>query len=287
MKFFKHTLILILVLSMLFTISCSNSSPIGNNTEQCYVSPSLIADFDTSHTVGDFGITVESINLNYPSTEITLTVYNNSTKIASCDKNFDIEKLHDGHWDSCKIEEPVYPDHEKGIPENSNAQVTYNWGDCFDISVPGSYRFKTNIFSDPGDNHVKNELIIEFTVDYDKVQAIVESYSISAGSALISIHWNNNSDGNIYLTDQFTVKALDDGEWVECARTETEFPISLFAVSSGESAEKHYSIDDMYELNYFGTYRVFLEYAVADGDNTDTRYAVIEFFIPYEINNAE
>jgi hypothetical protein len=287
MKILKNSLILIVVFSMVFTMSCANSTPDYDNTDQCTVMPLLIADYDASHTVGNFEVTVDAINLVNTDASISLTVYNNSTKIASCDKSFDVEKLHEGHWDTCKIEEPEYPDHEQGIRENSSAQVTYNWGDCFDISTPGSYRFQTNLYSDPVNNSIKNELIIEFEINYDKVQATVVSYSIAKGSAFITVNWNNTSDKNIYLTDNFTVKALDDGEWVDCSRTETDLSLSLFAVAAGESAEKHYNIDEIYELNYYGSYRVFLEYSVLNGDNTEIRCAVVEFFIPFDLNNAE
>ncbi len=288
MKFLKHSLIsFIIVLSMLFSVSCSDSSVSDSNTDQCSVYPGLIAEFDTTHTAGDFQVTVESINLDYTSMGITLTGNNHTDKIASFDKTFDVEKFHNDHWDTCQNEEPEFSEHEKGILENSSAQVTYDWSKYFDIKEPGTYRFKTNIINDATGSHDKNELIIEFTVAYDSVLAVLESYSISEGSALININWNNNSDGNIYLTDVYTVEALNDGKWIECQRTDAEFPLSLFAVASGESAEKHYLIDEMYELTYYGNYRVYLEYAVSNGDETETRCALIEFFIPYEIDIVE
>ena len=90
-------------------------------------------------------------------------------------KVYDIEKLHEGHWDSCKTEEPTFSANESGIPENGTSSITYDWGKCFDLKEPGTYRFKTNIFRDATDKREKIELFIEFTVSYDSAVASLQS----------------------------------------------------------------------------------------------------------------
>ena len=42
----------------------------------------------------------------------------------------------------------------------------------------------------------------------------------------------------------------------------------------------------MFELTYYGNYRVYIEYAIGTGENTKMRCALIEFYIPYEIEVA-
>ena len=283
----KRALIFCIIFSMLFTASCSKPMVTDTNTEQCAIYPCVVATYNSAHTAGDFQVTVDSIDLDYAASSIIMTISNPTDKLASCDKTFDIDKLHDGHWETCKIEEPVYAEKEKGIPQKGSAQVTFEWSTTFEINEPGTYRFRTNIFHDAVATREKNELIIEFTVSYENVTPLLHSYEIAPGSALISIDWKNNSDSNIYLTDVYSVEAMDNGEWIECNKTETDFPLVLFAIAPGESAEKHYPIDTMYELSYYGNYRVFLEYVTIEEDKTESHYALIEFFIPYEINITE
>ena len=284
MKILRSSLIIFIAFSMLLAVSCSDSSVTDNNTDQCSVHPFVIAEFESTYNVDDFQITVDSLSVDYFSPGIILTVNNPTDKLATCDAIFDVEKLHDGHWDSCQIRDPEFSDHETGIPENGSIQMTYNWDKYFDIIEPGSYRFTTNIIKDAVGNREKIALNIEFSLEYDSVTPVLKSYEISDGSAAIGVNWINNSDGNIYLTDYYTVEALNNGEWVECERTDDEFPLSVFSVAPGGTANKHYTIDSKYELNYYGNYRVYLEYAVNIGDETETRYALIEFFVPYEIH---
>ena len=189
MKLIKTLLISLIVIAMLFSVSCSKSNITESNTEQCSVYPGVYAEFDKDHKAGDFQISVKSIDLNYTSSSITFEVTNPTDKIASCDKTFEVEKLHDGHWETCKIDDPTYSENEAGIPENASATVTYNLGTAFAINEPGKYRFVTNIFNDAVGAREKVNLTIEFAVVYDTVYPTLDGYQIAEGSAIITVTW--------------------------------------------------------------------------------------------------
>ena len=283
MKLIKNLLISVIVIAMLFAVSCSEANVTESNTEQCSVYPAVFAEFDKEHSAGDFQVIVESIDLSYNSASITFDVVNHTDKIASCDKTFEVEKLHGGHWETCKVSEPTYSKNEKGIPEKSSATVTYEIGTEFEINETGSYRFKTNVYEDATGSRKKNELTIEFAVVYDSVYPTLDGYQISDGSAIITLTWDNNSDSALYLTDSYTLEYLGSEGWDACERTENSFPLSIYAIAPGETATRTYVVEDMYLLNNFGSYRMYLEYAVSNENESSTRVAEINFFIPFEM----
>lgn len=283
MKLIKNLLIAVIVIAMLFSVSCSESNITESNTEQCSVYPGVYAEFGKDHKAGDFQVSVESINLNYTSASITLEVTNPTNKIASCDKSFEVEKLHDGHWETCKIDEPTYSENEQGIPENSSSTVTYDFGTAFAINEPGTYRFVTNIFKDAVGTREKINLTIEFTVVFDTAYPTLDGYQISEGSVIITVTWNNNSEHALYLTDAYSVEVSNSEGWAACERTENEFPLAIYAIAPGEKATRTYVVEEMYQLNSFGNFRMYLEYAVNDGEDSSSRVAEIDFFIPFEM----
>ena len=286
MKISKTLFIYFIILSMLFTVSCQNSSEDLTDSKECAIYPALIAEFEESHTAGEFEITVNSINLNYTESKIILTGNNPTDKVASFDTSFDIEKLDDGNWSSCKVTDPEFAENESGILEHSSSKVTYGLGNNFDLKEVGTYRFKTNVYYDALESRVKNELSIEFKIVYDTISPSINSYEISNGSALFNISWNNNSDNYIYLTNSYYVEALNSGKWVECEKIHYNQEPAVFSVAPGGNAEELYKIDEMFELTYYGNYRVYIEYAIGTGENTQMRCALIEFYIPYEIEVA-
>ncbi len=287
MKILKTTFIILLAISMLFTVSCSKPSETNNKGEQCVAYPAMIASYEDSLTVGGFEVTINSINLSFNSAKIVITATNSTGKIGSFDNEFDIEKSHDDHWESCKTEVHSHNTNQVGIPETGTVEATYDLSHDFDITETGKYRFKTNLYEDVLGSNTKHPLVVEFEVSYDNIIPTVHTYEIAPEKVTIDIHWENNTDQTIYLTDNVYVEALVSGSWVECDKTDVEKNFLLSAVAHGESAEKTYVLDEIYDLSYYGHYRVYLDYIIKGEEHDITNCALVEFFIPFDMSEFE
>ena len=285
MKRIRSTILFILILSffILTSTSCSQSTIDGQNSDIYYVIPSMSAELPAGKTFDGIDAKISSIVLNLESSTIDLTVTNNTDVPVSCDPWHVIEIFENGDWIPCSKAHNDFNTFEKGVIPGDTKTVEYPVGQYNDITTPGNYRFKTYLYKDAAGEREKITVTFEFEVIEADAGISIKEYSYEGTEVVFSLVWNNRSDSTVYVGESYKIQKMSSDGWVDCSRTDTDFYESIHAAMSKESFEKSYHINEHYNLDTYGNYRMILEYHSGSGENTSTSCIAIEFTVPFII----
>ena len=160
----KKQILLILVLAYIFAmVGCNNTTP--DITES--VSTELHVFNRVSHS-DVVGIQLEVAHICKYADKTTLVVsWNNTTEhMVTYGKMYWIERLENGEWVDCSLNENVFPAIGYLLNANTAVQEEYILTNMYDVSIPGTYRFLSSCSVDMGDEKptecsVWSEFVVE------------------------------------------------------------------------------------------------------------------------------
>ena len=146
-------------------VGCQESNPKLNDPS---FAPLTITPGEATSNYDGIEIQIDSLNWHKDEKKTTLVVaWNNQTKYeVTYGASFAIERKDGDEWVSCAIpDDPVFIAIGYLLPAGKLKNETYNLTDLFDVSSPGTYRFKTDCYvPDKAEKSTKCELVAEFTV---------------------------------------------------------------------------------------------------------------------------
>ena len=163
----KKIIAFLLVSALLLgLVGCKGSSP--GLDDDPNIAPLVAAPGKSTSSYDGIEIQVDSLTWNKEEKKSTLVVvWNNRTEYeVTYGASFSIERLDGDKWVSCAIpEDPVFNLMAYLLPAGRITNEYYTLTDVFDVSSPGTYRFKTDCYvPDKAEQSTKCELIAEFTV---------------------------------------------------------------------------------------------------------------------------
>ena len=163
----KKIIAFLLVSALLLgLVGCKGSSP--GLDDDPNIAPLVAAPGKSTSSYDGIEIQVDSLTWNKEEKKSTLVVvWNNRTEYeVTYGASFSIERLDGDKWVSCAIpEDPVFNLMAYLLPAGRITNEYYTLTDMFDVSSPGTYRFKTDCYvPDKAEQSTKRELIAEFTV---------------------------------------------------------------------------------------------------------------------------
>ena len=161
----KILAILLAGVLLLGLVGCQESNPKLNDPS---FAPLTITPGEATSNYDGIEIQIDSLNWHKDEKKTTLVVaWNNQTKYeVTYGASFAIERKDGDEWVSCAIpDDPVFIAIGYLLPAGKLKNETYNLTDLFDVSSPGTYRFKTDCYvPDKAEKSTKCELVAEFTV---------------------------------------------------------------------------------------------------------------------------
>ena len=161
----KILAILLAGVLLLGLVGCQESNPKLNDPS---FAPLTMTSGEATSNYDGIEIQIDSLNWHKDEKKTTLVVvWNNQTKYeVTYGASFAIERLDGDKWVNCAIpDEPTFIAIGYLLPAGKLKNETYNLTDLFDVSSPGTYRFKTDCFvPDNAEKSTKCELVAEFTV---------------------------------------------------------------------------------------------------------------------------
>ena len=162
----KKILAIILACTILFgLIGCNSTKP--DLQDPSYL-PLAMTQGKTSTTYEGVEIQIDSFNwLEGNQKSSLVVVWNNETQYeVNYGASFDIERLDGNEWVSCAIpDDLVFIAIAYLLPAGKMTNEIYTLTDMFDVTSPGTYRFKTDCYvSDNDGQGTKCELTAEFTL---------------------------------------------------------------------------------------------------------------------------
>lgn len=161
----KILAILLAGVLLLGLVGCQESDPKLNDPS---FAPLTMTPGEATSSYDGIEIQIDSLNWHKDEKKTTLVVvWNNQTKYeVTYGASFAIERLDGDKWVNCAIpDEPTFIAIGYLLPAGKLKNETYNLTDLFDVSSPGTYRFKTDCFvPDNAEKSTKCELVAEFTV---------------------------------------------------------------------------------------------------------------------------
>ena len=146
-------------------VGCQESNPKLNDPSFAPLKMTLGA---ATSSYDGIEIQIDSLNWHKDEKKTTLVVaWKNQTKYeVTYGASFAIERLDGDKWVNCAIpDDPTFIAIGYLLPAGKLKNETYNLTDLFDVSSPGTYRFKTDCFvPDNAEKSTKCELVAEFTV---------------------------------------------------------------------------------------------------------------------------
>ena len=162
-RLFAFLLAAVLLLGI---VGCKSSTPqfLDPDFEQLPMIPGKV------HTdYSGIEIRIDSLNWQQGDGNTTLTVtWNNNTDLdAVYGAAYVIERLDGEEWVSCAIQNDLaFIAIAYELKAGRTVKESYNLTATYDVSSPGTYRFKTDCYvSENADKSTKCELIAEFTID--------------------------------------------------------------------------------------------------------------------------
>ena len=161
----KILAILLAGVLLLGLVGCQESNPKLNDPS---FAPLTITPGEATSNYDGIEIQIDSLNWHKDEKKTTLVVaWNNQTKYeVTYGASFAIERLDGDKWVNCAIpDDPTFIAIGYLLPAGKLKNETYNLTDLFDVSSPGTYRFKTDCYvPDKAEKSTKCELVAEFTV---------------------------------------------------------------------------------------------------------------------------
>lgn len=161
----KILAILLAGVLLLGLVGCQESDPKLNDPS---FAPLKMTPGEATSSYDGIEIQIDSLNWHKDEKKTTLVVaWNNQTKYeVTYGASFAIERLDGDKWVNCAIpDEPTFIAIGYLLPAGKLKNETYNLTDLFDVSSPGTYRFKTDCYvPDKAEKSTKCELVAEFTV---------------------------------------------------------------------------------------------------------------------------
>ena len=161
----KILAILLAGVLLLGLVGCQESDPKLNDPS---FAPLTMTPGEATSNYDGIEIQIDSLNWHKDEKKTTLVVaWKNQTKYeVTYGASFTIERLDGDKWVNCAIpDDPTFIAIGYLLPAGKLKNETYNLTDLFDVSSPGTYRFKTDCFvPDNAEKSTKCELVAEFTV---------------------------------------------------------------------------------------------------------------------------
>ena len=161
----KILAILLAGVLLLGLVGCQESNPKLNDPS---FAPLIMTPGAATSSYDGIEIQIDSLNWHKDEKKTTLVVaWKNQTKYeVTYGASFTIERLDGDKWVNCAIpDDPTFIAIGYLLPAGKLKNETYNLTDLFDVSSPGTYRFKTDCFvPDNAEKSTKCELVAEFTV---------------------------------------------------------------------------------------------------------------------------
>ena len=161
----KILAILLAGVLLLGLVGCQESNPKLNDPS---FAPLKMTPGAATSSYDGIEIQIDSLNWHKDEKKTTLVVaWKNQTKYeVTYGASFTIERLDGDKWVNCAIpDDPTFIAIGYLLPAGKLKNETYNLTDLFDVSSPGTYRFKTDCFvPDNAEKSTKCELVAEFTV---------------------------------------------------------------------------------------------------------------------------
>ena len=161
----KILAILLAGVLLLGLVGCQESNPKLNDPS---FAPLTMTPGEATSNYDGIEIQIDSLNWHKDEKKTTLVVaWKNQTKYeVTYGASFTIERLDGDKWVNCAIpDDPTFIAIGYLLPAGKLKNETYNLTDLFDVSSPGTYRFKTDCYvPDKAEKSTKCELVAEFTV---------------------------------------------------------------------------------------------------------------------------
>jgi len=110
-------------------------------------------------------VCIETVNSNDETTELNILWRNKTPYDVLYGESYAIERLEDGQWVSCEKADAIFIAIGYQLKAGEEVTKPYTVSDLFDVSLPGTYRFKTSCFVYAGtEEGTPCELTAEFTV---------------------------------------------------------------------------------------------------------------------------
>ncbi len=196
----KKIFTILLVGALLLGLSaCQSSTPKLNDPS---FAPLAMTPGETYTSYEGIEIQVDSLSWQEGNQKSSLVVvWNNQTQYeVTYGASFAIERLDGEEWVSCSIpEDPTFIAIGYLLPAGKMKNETYTLTDLFDISSPGTYRFKTDCYvPDKAEQSTKCELVAEFTVGNVDDAGVGKVAGTEVEWAAQYIRTNGYSEGVLY-----------------------------------------------------------------------------------------
>lgn len=112
------------------------------------------------------GISVEIVGLyNYNDMKTLVVSWNNNTQHnVTYGEMYFIERFENGKWVDCSTKENIFTLLGYSLNTNEKVDKEYRITDMYDISNPGTYRFRSNCYLDTG-NQKECSVWVEFVIE--------------------------------------------------------------------------------------------------------------------------
>ncbi len=195
----KILAILLAGVLLLGLVGCQESNPKLNDPS---FAPLTMTAGESTSSYDGIEIQIDSLNWHKDEKKTTLVVaWNNQTKYeVTYGASFAIERLDGDEWVNCAIpDDPTFIAIGYLLPAGKLKNETYNLTDLFDVSSPGTYRFKTDCYvPDNAEKSTKCELVAEFTVGNVKCPDDSKVTGTDVQWAAQYIRTNGYSEGVLY-----------------------------------------------------------------------------------------
>ena len=180
-------------------VGCQSSNPKLNDPS---FAPLAMTPGESYTSYEGIEIQIDSLNWLEGNLKSSLVVaWNNETKYeVTYGASFEIERLDGEEWVSCAIpDDLVFIAIGYLLPAGKMKNETYTLTDMFDVTSPGTYRFKTDCYvSDNAEQGTKCELTAEFTLGNAKCPDDSKVTGTDVQWAAQYIRTNGYSEGVLY-----------------------------------------------------------------------------------------
>ena len=166
-------LIALLLAAVLLLSGCQSSSPSSPSFTNLDATPG-----QTHTDYPGLEIRVDSLQRENGKSKLVVTWHNGTQYDATYGLAYAIERLENNTWVSCaKRDDLAFDEIACILPAGKTQSQAYDLTDAFDVSIPGTYRIKTECYiQDTPEKVTRCQLTAEFTMDSAKPQDNSEDY---------------------------------------------------------------------------------------------------------------